>query len=346
MENAAYELYTALCAEHDVTLVKWGGSNKWLPIVYFKLLFQALWHGLRHKPDVIYVQDGVMAPLGWVLKKVLARPTVITVHGLEATYKNPVYKVLVTPFIPKQDAVVVGSSATKQVVEEAFSGLKPHHITYGVKDIFYHPDTRDTKLMLIAEETGIPLATLKSHKLLHTSGRLVPRKGVLWFVHNVVPKLLEDGQEVLYLISGNGQDKEAIEAAISEHHLNESVYLLGRVSDNLLHALYNTADIFVMPNIPVAHDMEGFGLVSLEAASCGALVVASKLEGISDAIINGQNGILVEPRDVAAYTKVITRELRERSLSPELVRHFTLTHYSWEETARQYTELMKSLTLK
>src|SRR5690349_6267277 len=90
MENAAYELYMALTAHTDnqVTLVKWGGSNKWLPIIYFKLMFQAIWYGFRRKPEVVYLQDGVMAPLGWVVKKVVGKPTVISVHGKEATYKS------------------------------------------------------------------------------------------------------------------------------------------------------------------------------------------------------------------------------------------------------------------
>jgi hypothetical protein len=132
MENAALELYTALAAEHDVRLVKWGGSNKWLPFVYFKLLFQSLWYGWDKHPDAVYIQDGALAPLGWLLRVLLRRPTVMSVHGLEVTYKNPIYKVLVRPFIPRQNAVVVGSSATKRVIEATFPGLQPHFITYGV----------------------------------------------------------------------------------------------------------------------------------------------------------------------------------------------------------------------
>ena len=50
-----------------------------------------------------------------------------------------------------------------------------------------------------------------------------------------------------------------------------------------------------MPNVRVAGDMEGFGLVAVEAATRGTLVVASALEGIRDAVVDGSTGILVEP---------------------------------------------------
>ena len=60
--------------------------------------------------------------------------------------------------------------------------------------------------------------------------------------------------------------------------------MIGEVSDDMLAAAYRSADVMVMPNIPVRGDMEGFGLVALEAAAAGLPVVASRIEGITDAI--------------------------------------------------------------
>src|SRR5947209_6212036 len=78
METAAYELYKAL---HDSTeqtdLIAWGGSNKWLPVVYFWLFGRAMVNVLARRPDVIILQDGVMAPLGWALKILTGLPTLI-----------------------------------------------------------------------------------------------------------------------------------------------------------------------------------------------------------------------------------------------------------------------------
>jgi len=343
MENAAYELYQALRKDNEVALVEYGGSNKWLPIVYIGLLVRALSSGLLRRPDVIYLQDGIMAPLGWIVKAVLRRPTVMTIHGLEATYQNPVYKVMVTPFIRRATRLVAVSNETKQKVEESLPGTQPAVVFNGLSDNFYDPKSKAEHLELIARETGLDRTVLEQHKLVHTNGRLVKRKGVEWFVANVMPKLPAD---TLYLVSGKGKDQERIEAAIAAAGLTDRVRLLGRVSDALLHALYNTVDMFVMPNIPVPGDLEGFGLVALEAASCGANVAAAKLEGIQDAIIDGKNGHLVAPQDAEQWAQVLTRELRGRSLSAEQVRNFTLDTYSWSRTAEGYERIMQDVIKK
>jgi glycosyltransferase involved in cell wall biosynthesis len=342
MENAAYELYTALVATNDVTLVQFGGKNKYLPVVYFKLLFQALWHGLRHKPDAVYLQDGIMAPLGWIVKLVLHRPTVMTIHGLEATYQNPVYKVVVTPFIKRQTRLVAVSEQTKLMVEKGLPGVHPEVILNGVRDAFYQPKDRAEQLAFIARETGITLEQLKASQLLHTNGRLVRRKGVLWFVNEVMPQLVAS-QPVLYLVSGKGKDQEVIETAIRKQGLENSVKLLGRISDELLKTLYNTVDAFVMPNIPVPNDMEGFGLVALEAASCGRTVIVSRLEGIQDAIIDGKNGLLVQPLDATAWVKTLQRELTHPTLRPADVRQFTIETFSWDAVAKAYETTMSEV---
>lgn len=346
MQNAAYELHKALAADHNVTLVRWGGdNNKWLPVVYPWLLLQALWKGLRDRPTAIYLQDGIMAPLGWVLKLILRRPTVMTIHGLEATYTNPLYRIMVTPFIPRQTQLVAVSNETKQMVLAALPRTNPLVIFNGVTDSFYHPMARDEALQLLSHHTTIPVAQLRRSKILHTNGRLVRRKGVFWFVDKVLPQLVAQNPFILYLVSGEGKDREMIEAVIADRGLTEHVKLLGRIPDQQLHLLYNMADIFAMPNVPVANDMEGFGLVALEAASCGTTVVASRLEGIQDAIIDGQSGLLLKPGDVHAYVETILRELKRRTLQPEAVRTYTLAHYSWAETGRQYETVLRQVGL-
>jgi len=338
METAAYRLYTALAAHNDVRLIKWGGSNKLLPIVYFGLLAQALWYGLTRRPDVIYLQDGIMAPLGWIVKGVLRRPTVMTIHGLEVTYQNALYRRMVIPYIGRATRLIAVSNETARIVEQRLPGTHAEVIFNGLDDNFYDPRPRAEQLAVIARETGIPLGNLQKRKLLYTNGRLVTRKGVLWFIQHIAPKLPPN---TLYLVSGDGPDRERIQATIVRLHLEDRVKLLGRVSDEVRQALYNAADIFVMPNIPVADDMEGFGLVALEAASCGRMVLAAKLEGIQDAIIDGKNGRLIKPRDAAAWTRAITSELNARSISAEAARRFTLQQYSWQRAASAYEAVMR-----
>ena len=72
------------------------------------------------------------------------------------------------------------------------------------------------------------------------------------------------------------------------------------------------ADLFVQPNIRVADDMEGFGLVTVEAAMRGTPVVAAALEGIVDAVLDGLTGVLLPPEDADAWVARLRAMVTDR----------------------------------
>lgn len=343
METAAFELHYALQnGDGQVDLVAWGRGKKWLPVGYLLLFSRALVRALVRQPDVILLQDGAMAPLGWALKLLTRRPTLAVIHGLEVTHKNVVYRLLVLPFIKRQTAFAAVSTSTKQAAIDVLGSAgneRVEVIPNGVRDMFYSSKSRDEQLRIVAYETKLPLQRLQRCRILVTTGRLIERKGVGWFIDNVMSRLVVANPNLLYLVAGSGPQRASIELAIDEHALTDNVKLLGKVSHECLKALYGVADVFIMPNVRVGNDIEGFGLVALEAASCGTLVVASDLEGISDAVIHGKNGYLVQPGDVSAYTSVVRRELAKRTLSASAVRRYTLERYSWAEAAKAYRSL-------
>jgi glycosyltransferase involved in cell wall biosynthesis len=89
------------------------------------------------------------------------------------------------------------------------------------------------------------------------------------------------------------------------------VHLLGRISDEEREQLLHGSDLFVQPNIEVPGDMEGFGLVTIEAALRGLPVVAADLEGIKDAVVDGETGWLLPTGDAAAWAATVTSELAD-----------------------------------
>jgi phosphatidylinositol alpha-1,6-mannosyltransferase len=144
-------------------------------------------------------------------------------------------------------------------------------------------------------QAGIRLA---DRKILLSVTRLVPRKGVAWFVSEVMPRL---DACYCYLIAGAGPDFRTIQGLIQHHGLADRVALLGRVPDAARQRLMAQADLFIMPNIRIPGDMEGFGIAALEAGSSGLPVIASNIEGLRDAVIDGVTGHLVEERNVQEY---------------------------------------------
>jgi phosphatidylinositol alpha-1,6-mannosyltransferase len=331
LQKAAFQLHQALAQQQEVRLIKWGGSSRWfLPVVLPWLLVRAIWVSWRHAPDVIFLQDGVMAatmalPLKWLTGK----PIALTIHGLDVTYKMGLYQMLLQIGLNHVDQVIADSSWTKHEILQRYPHTKVEVIKFGVADDFYLPNVGP----------GQP-------KTIMTAGRLVERKGVAWFVDQVMPALVKSYPDLQYLVIGDGPMRPKIEAAIKRHHLENHVKLLGRLSDKKRNQYYSQADLFIMPNLPVAGDGEGFGLVALEAASCGTPVVGAALEGVMDAVVDGQIGWLVKSGDAQQFVDTIKKELQKPSLSRAAVRHYVLTNCLWDSVAHNYSHTLSKLTDK
>lgn len=344
MEIAATQLYKGLEKQCDVKLIKCNGSKSLLPFKASAAAAKSMWVAMQWKPDVILLQDVVMASLAPILRP-FCRSVVTIAHGLDVTYDNPLYQKIINRSLCKCDTVVCISVATKD--ECMKRGLKREDnlpvITYAIEDNLYLEEDKGRLRKKLGRRLGVDC---DGRPILLTVGRLVKRKGVAWFCENCLPEIVARHPDTLYIVAGEGEMKKEIERKIKEHDLAGSVLLIGYVSKEQLELVYNSADIFVMPNIPLKADMEGFGLVALEACSCKLPVVASDLEGIRDAMNGDDAGILLEPGNADAFVSVIssllTDEEKRRNLG-ERAREVFVKEHSWEKTTMQYLELFQFL---
>lgn len=311
-------------------LVAHGGSNlaalPWLP--------RALWRTARAvrrgEVDTVLCGDVVM----YLLARPLLRRTdhVVFAHGKDITYPLAGYRHLVRRYLPTAPFVLANSAAT---AEQALAvGVPPERVQVLRLGVPPPVPAVDVALREAArgrlQDHGLPDGAV----VLVTVGRLVRRKGVLWFVDQVMPRL--PGHYVL-LVAGDGADAGPIAAAAAEYGLDTRVLLLGRVDDATRETLMRGADLFVQPNVRVDGDMEGFGLVAVEAAMRGAVVVAADLEGLADAVLDGRTGVLVPTGDAAAWAATIT----ELGSDPEATRALGL-EYAARSTEEYSTEAMAS----
>jgi len=164
---------------------------------------------------------------------------------------------------------------------------------------------------------------------------LVTRKGHLWFIANVMKNLPDN---YIYVIAGSGPQQEAIKNLIDQLNLTERIYMVGRVSDEEKNCLYQISDLFIMPNISVKGDQEGFGIVLLEAAQYGLPVIASNIEGIRDAVINQKTGYLIHEKDAEGFIDAIIEPKIDRSSLPNAV----ASNFGWTRIIeRYYAEFQK-----
>jgi phosphatidyl-myo-inositol dimannoside synthase len=123
--------------------------------------------------------------------------------------------------------------------------------------------------------------------------RLILRKGVQLAIR-AFGEIAEDYPELLLAVAGDGPEAPALQALVVELAISHRVKFLGTVSHETKRALLQGCKFFVMPNRPVPGDMEGFGIVFLEAAMYGKAVIGGNSGGVPDAVVDGQTGLLTD----------------------------------------------------
>jgi phosphatidylinositol alpha-1,6-mannosyltransferase len=349
MQRVAVDLHDTLAAHGGAEVRTLVLRSAWSERAYRTPLFLA--SALRRirqmararEIDVVLFSSMLTATLTVPLRQVLRRNRIAAaaiVNGLDATTPAWPYPLLVRRTFEALDLVMPISHATGDAcIARGLDPAKSKVVSLGIRaDRFRLQDDRAH-----ARSRGsVPQPDPKL--ILCSVGRLVPRKGVAWFVSQVMPRLPDD---VVYLVAGEGPDRRRIEAAIAEHNLSTRVKLLGSISDQELETLYCGSDLFVMPNVPVSNDMEGFGLVMLEAGLCGLPTIASALEGITDVVREGENGHLVSSLDADAFRSAIVRYYNDPSLltsASSRAREYTLSRFGWSRVVDQYISELEKLS--
>lgn len=340
MQQLSYHLTTEVARRRPSRILYWSGSSKLLPVFILVALARAVLLAAKGQVDVVHLGDPVLAPVGFVLQSVFRLPIVVTVHGLDVTYPHALYQLIVPRLLRRFDAVVaISRLAFRECVARGVAPERCYVVPPGVSSDLPVKLSREAARIQIEQRFGVRLG---ESGILLTTGRLISRKGVAWFVEFVLPIVVEHFPAVRYLVVGDGPERDRIRAATERAGMQGNVVLLGRLDREELWWCYRACDLFVMPNIPVAGDVEGFGLVVLEAGVAERAVVASNLEGIRDAISNGENGILVQTSDVSDWaTKIITL-LQNDDARDELGRRarvYAHQHFSWSSMADRYLDV-------
>ncbi len=340
IENQNYELGEWLGKIAEIKILANKRGKKFLPFFLPYVGIKALF--IARKYDVILLGDGVLSVIGYKLKFFYKKPVICVVHGLDLTFKNFFYqKLWVGVFMKKIDKfIAVGNETVKVAKEKGVPESK----------IFFIPNGVDTEKNLVSGTKNdlekIIGQSIANKKILLTSGRLAKRKGVAWFISKVMPKLDE---EFLYIIAGDGPDKKNIQNAIKNANLENRAMVLGYVSDEKRNILLNNADLFLQPNIKIQGDMEGFGISVIEAGACNLPVIASNLEGLKDAIIDGQNGFLVESENTEAWTQKINELMSNDNFRQEFgvkARQYVINNFSWKIIVEKYLNEIEKVTNK
>ncbi len=350
MQNVSMQLMEALKRRQDIetyTIIQrapWKGIGIATTLFLFRLLWEIPKAVEKHKPDVILFSSMVTSGVIPFLTNRINVPMVTINHGKDVTLPLRIYQNFLLPRVFKKlDGVISVSNATRDAcIERGMSPEKGVALPNGLDDNKLNGDlAKKEARKMLSEKFNINLKN--SDYLLLTVGRLVKRKGHSWFVKEVLPRL---DHNVNYLVIGDGPEFDNIHLAAEDSGVGLSTFLLGRQPEEILEIAYAASDLFVMPNIPVEGDMEGFGIVLLEANQVGLPAVAADLEGIQDVIAQGVNGFRVPHSrpDLFAQkvNQVLEKDLEELS---EKSREYVIKQFSWDSVVDQYLNFLQKIVL-
>jgi glycosyltransferase involved in cell wall biosynthesis len=368
MEKQSYELINGVAKTHKVhTLIYDNRSSRLRFILTVPMKVKKI---LRENPNIsiIHLNDGLMGFCGSFIKRITSIPVLMTLHGLDIVLPSKIYQSYVVNRFKRMDGVIAVSQATAQeCIKRGFERDKVYVVRNGV----------DTEMSLINKKAGFRKTLesklgipLQDKKILVSIGRSVRRKGFSWFMTRILPQLEKNiiylivgptdpnirrinfflnllpkrFAHILVLALGLGLDEIEVQEALERDEIKGRAFYLGKQPFEDMVQILKHSDMFVMPNIKVIGDAEGFGLVALEASVNGTPVIASSLEGITCAVIDGKNGFLVPPENEAAWIEKIHSILSDTSHLKdfgEQAKQFTITNFAWKKMVEGYLTVFK-----
>ena len=299
-----------------------------MPLLWLLMSLQCYWECLRRRPEVVHFQHVFEnAFIGPLILKTLGIPYWVHVYAEELALarRHRWLNWLVLHVLRHAQGVTAISSYTRELLRTmGFHGLCLL-VHPAVDGQLYRPDSVDGQA-----GSGLTLLTV---------GRLMKRKGHDRVI-KLLPQLRVEFPELNYLVVGVGPEEQSLRSLVRQLELDECVRFLGKVPDEQLVAILCGCDVFVHPNIVTSSDdVEGFGIVFLEAAACGRVTVGGNNGGTVDAVADGHSGFLVGDGE-----EELLAVLRRLLADPELRRQMGeaglrfSADFSWEWAAKRVWE--------
>jgi phosphatidylinositol alpha-1,6-mannosyltransferase len=277
----------------------------------------------------------------WALLKLDSVPYAILSHGNDLHYSitTKADERVARSLLGNASLILANSRYTADHIRKAGHQRPIEILNPGVDETHFRPGLDTAQ---IRHAYG-----LNGHRVLITAARLVAKKNV-----NAVLRALSDVvkrvPDVLYLIAGDGKEREHLERLCDERGLGPYVRFLGHIDHSQLPALYCASDLYVMPSYTAEGDIETFGISFVEANACGIPAIGGRTGGIADAIVDGETGYLVDPHDIPALAETMVRLLTDVELAQRMGqrgRERAEHELSWRKVGIRLQDYLRGIAL-
>lgn len=264
--------------------------------------------------DLVIGGSGVTAPCLAVLKRLYRLKTIIFLHGLDLVAPHFVYQCFFVPTVRKADLLIANSRNTALLAMR--KGVTPEQLT--VINPGCHPpdDSAYQRVNVFRKKHDIPCGPVMLFV-----GRMTRRKGLSQFIQQCLPEIMHNVPNGQLLVVGDQPDnalnregeKQDVLKTVAQlpAEMQKRIHFVGSINDDDLNTSYALADVHIFPIKEVSGDIEGFGMVVIEAASYGTPTVAFDVGGVADAV-KISAGVLISAEDYTAMAAAIVRRLTER----------------------------------
>lgn len=281
--------------------------------------------------DVIHLHEPLMPALPLIALRHSKTINVGTFHAYREKrhpFMGTVQPVL-QPFMDKLDAKICVSEAARRQIDHYFPGeylVIPNGIDMPE---FNNPHTRPIE----GFDDGRP-------NILFV-GRMDKRKGLSYLLE-AYGRVVQSVPDARLIVAGaySRDDKEPFVRYAYEHHLHSAKFV-GRISQEDVARYYRTCDVFCAPST----GFESFGIVLLEAMAAGKPIVATDIAGYRSVLEDGQEGLVVSPKDERALADAILRLLRDPGLRARMGENGRrkAAGYDWPIVARRVLDVYEQL---
>lgn len=288
-----------------------------------KIQFDIIHAHYAHPPGFVAV----------LLAKIMKKPVLITCHGsdiheyTEINYTNKLRKQRVLYAIKNATHLITVSHFLKRKIISLGINDEKIEVIYNGKNKEFYPRNK----VEVRRKLGLPL----DKKIILNVGVLTPIKGTVYLI-NAFADLIKERDDLLLIIIGEGPLRSELENKARSLNLEQYVQFIGFVPNEELVFWFNAADLFVLPSLG-----EGFGIVIIEALSCGIPVVASNIGGIPEIINEDHLGILVPPENTKELSTGILQAINKKWNRNSLIERSK--YYSWDNVAKLTSDVYEKI---
>jgi len=265
--------------------------------------------------------------IGLLLARLLRKPLLCYVHGedIEVARTSRELTWIVNRVLRGADRLICNSQNTKSLLMEHWDvpAKKIEVINPGVDEQTFCPAEPDSAFRKKVgwDERFVCL----------TVGRLQRRKGHDKMIE-AIPEIKKEIPNILYAIVGQGDNYPNLVAEAKKLGIEQQVQFLDEIEDEDLIRCYQQCDLFILPNRSDGNDIEGFGMVLVEAQAAGKPVIAGDSGGTAETMKVGETGMIVDctsPEAIAKAVHSLKKEMEQGAFLPDACRQHVLENLTW-----------------